>query len=112
MSSLNTISIPEEKKINGTVFPLTIAPKESVKTIVDTVEFLKQNLNTILEKLLEHGSILFRGFPVADAKDFNVASGNLNKVDGPGLTPYLYYIVSNRTVPCFVSLFHSHHYPI
>lgn len=77
MTSLKFISIPEEKTINGSLFPLTIAPNDSIKTIGDTVEFLKQNLDSILSKLLKHGSVLFRGFPVADAKDFNVTLKNL-----------------------------------
>ena len=71
MTTLKYISIPEEKLIGGTVFPLTVSPNESIRTIDDTTEFLKQNLIQIQDKLLKHGSILFRGFPIADAKDFN-----------------------------------------
>ena len=50
MTSLKFISIPEEKTINGSLFPLTIAPNDSIKTIGDTVEFLKQNLDLILSR--------------------------------------------------------------
>ena len=71
MSNLNIISIPEEKVIDGEVFPLSVSPNVSIKTMSDTLAFLTQNRDEILAKLLQHGSILFRGFPVADAKDFN-----------------------------------------
>ena len=71
MSDLKFVSIPEEKYINGLAFPLTMSPTESIKTINDAIFFLKSNLNPILAKLLQHGSILFRGFPINDAKDFN-----------------------------------------
>ena len=71
MSGLKFISIPEEKTINGLVFPLTILPNDSIKTINDAIDFLKTNLSQILDRLLQHGSILFRGFPINDAKDFN-----------------------------------------
>ena len=71
MSQLNVISISEEKIINDHVFPLTIGPTEQIETIEDSIEFIKSNLASILDKLLTHGAILFRGFPVKSAKDFN-----------------------------------------
>ena len=71
MSNLKLISIPEEKFVDETLFPLTIAPNENVKTIEDTIGFLKNNLTEINSKLLEHGAVLFRGFPINSPKDFN-----------------------------------------
>jgi hypothetical protein len=71
MSKLNVISLSEEKIINGQVFPLTVGPTEEIKTIEDSIEFIKSNMDLILSKLLIHGAILFRGFPVQSAKDFN-----------------------------------------
>jgi hypothetical protein len=68
---MKIISIPEEKLINGSVFPLTISPNESVKEINSAVEFIKSNLNQITLKLLQHGAILFRGFPISGPKEFN-----------------------------------------
>ena len=71
MSNLKLTSIPEEKKVDGTLFPLTIAPNENIITTGDAVEFIKNNLEEINSKLLEHGAVLFRGFPLNSAKDFN-----------------------------------------
>ena len=67
----NKISIPEEKVINGNVFPLTIGPNEDTKSIEETIKFVKTNLNELLDELKNHGAILFRGFPIKEPKDFN-----------------------------------------
>lgn len=71
MSEFNVISISEEKVFDDLVFPLTLAPLESIETIEQTIDYLKQNLPQLLERLIKHGAILFRGFPVNTAKDFN-----------------------------------------
>lgn len=71
MNDLKVISISEEKHFNGVVFPLSLAPTDSIQTVEQTVAYLKSNMTTLLDLLLKHGAILFRGFPISDAKDFN-----------------------------------------
>ncbi len=73
MSTLIEINISEQKYFNNLVFPLVLTPSEDVKTIDDALRYLKNNKNMkfILNKTLEHGTILFRGFPVNTPNDFN-----------------------------------------
>jgi hypothetical protein len=73
MSELNEIPLKEEKFFDGAVFPLTLAPPTTkpLKTIDDAVNFVAKNKQELLDKLLKHGSILFRGFPIQTPEDFN-----------------------------------------
>jgi hypothetical protein len=70
-NQLNKISIKEEKMFEGKVFPLTLGPPPTINTIEDTIVYLKNNMDSLLENLLKHGAILFRGFPVDNPKKFN-----------------------------------------
>jgi hypothetical protein len=98
MSELKTISIEEEKCFNGLIFPLTLAPSPSITTMDQTIDYLKNNMKELLEKLIKHGAILFRGFPVNDAKDFNdfaVAFGwdDLPYIGGAAVRTNVYGVV-------------------
>ena len=69
--SLKKGSIPEEKIINGNVFPLTLIPNSYGDSIEEIVYFINSNLDEIKKELKIHGAILFRDFPIKDPKDFN-----------------------------------------
>ena len=73
MSDLKEIEIEEQKYFNKLSFPLVLTPHEGIETIQAAVDYIKneENKKVILEKLIQHGAILFRGFPVNEAKDFN-----------------------------------------
>jgi alpha-ketoglutarate-dependent taurine dioxygenase len=73
MSDLREIHIEEQKTFNNLSFPLVLSPNEEIKSIEETIKYIENDTNKkyILDKLLQHGAILFRGFPVVDAKDFN-----------------------------------------
>lgn len=62
--SLKKISIPEEKLINGKVFPLTVVPGYYESNIEEAVYFIQSNLEEILSELKTYGAILFRDFPI------------------------------------------------
>ena len=73
MQDLVQIPIDEEKSFDGLVFPLTLSPAETKAfgTVEDAVRSLKANMDGILDKLVKHGAILFRGFSIACPSDFN-----------------------------------------
>ncbi len=64
------IKISEQKSFNGLEFPLSLGPAHDL-TIADTITHIQANRDTLLQSLLKHGAILFRGFPINNAKDFN-----------------------------------------
>jgi hypothetical protein len=74
MSELREIKIEEQKYFNNLPFPLVLTPpNEGLETIEATVDYLKneENRKLIIDKLIQHGAILFRGLLVNNAKDFN-----------------------------------------
>lgn len=98
MNELNVISIEEEKFFNDLVFPLTLAPTASINTAQQTIDYLKTNKSQLLDRLIKHGAVLFRGFPVNDAKDFNdfaVAFGwdDLPYIGGAAVRTNVYGVV-------------------
>jgi hypothetical protein len=67
---MQQISIEEEKLFDGFVFPFTYTPRE-VTEPSEIYDYIKANQSNIMENLLKHGAILFRGFNIKDAKEFN-----------------------------------------
>ena len=71
-------NIPEQRKVNGLDFPLLIEPSDNT-TATDKQRFLEwvnTNDAQLHEKLIQHGAILFRGFPVQSADDFEAMLNN------------------------------------
>lgn len=52
-------------------FPAVITARKPVKNIDDFLYTIRENKQIIAQALLKHGALLFRGFPVANAKDFS-----------------------------------------
>lgn len=53
-------------------FPAVITPRKPVAHIQDFYGIIQENKQAIESALLKHGALLFRGFPVASAKDFSL----------------------------------------
>ncbi|KAD5317747.1 hypothetical protein E3N88_17693 [Mikania micrantha] len=63
--------LPQQKSENGVVFPVVLSPNPKIAKTVYLTEAIKAN-KTWLDSLLNRsGAILFRGFPVSSASDFN-----------------------------------------
>lgn len=52
-------------------FPAVITSRKPVMNIEDFSHIIRENKQPIEQALLKHGALLFRGFPVASAKDFS-----------------------------------------
>lgn len=64
--------LAEQKQVNGLDFPLLVVPHSDAVTTDKSAffEWIATNKATLHQKLIEHGTILFRGFPVTDSEDF------------------------------------------
>ncbi|TPE51525.1 hypothetical protein FJM67_09010 [Maribrevibacterium harenarium] len=64
--------LAEQKQVNGLDFPLLVVPhNDAVKT--DKAAFLQwisEHKTELHNHLIKHGTLLFRGFPVASSEDF------------------------------------------
>lgn len=65
-------NIPQQKHYNSVPFPVVLSPKS---TIPFSLSLFRQTINThkpFIDSLLHTaGAVLFRGFPVTTAEDFN-----------------------------------------
>ena len=70
-AAFEKISVDGERYFDDKVFPLTLAPKSQDLTLESVLETVKKSKKEILDSLLTHGAILFRGLPVKTAEEFN-----------------------------------------
>lgn len=62
---------PQQRIFNGVKVPLVLkCVNENAKTN-DVVDWISKNQAWIEKKILKHGGVLFRGFPLETASDFN-----------------------------------------
>lgn len=76
--------IPERQSINGCEFPLGLLRDNDSVTLAETFAWLRESKQHLLDQLQAHGAILFRGFPVESAEDFDAF---VESFDLPGF-PY------------------------
>ncbi|GJZ63754.1 clavaminate synthase-like protein [Tanacetum coccineum] len=63
------VNLPEQKSFNdGVVFPAVLSPTSNPSSFTEAIKAQKPWLESLLEK---SGVILFRGFPVTSASEFN-----------------------------------------
>lgn len=67
--------IPEEKVFDNQCFPLVLSPETKNLDNSEWLTWLHQNTSLIEKWLNQYGAILFRGFPVEDAEQFDKMIG-------------------------------------
>ncbi|MCH9695312.1 MAG: TauD/TfdA family dioxygenase [Gammaproteobacteria bacterium] len=67
---IETVSVADQQD-HGAVFPLAYALQTKQSTLSDMHEWIQSRRDQLLEQLAQHGAILFRGFPIKDAEDFD-----------------------------------------
>lgn len=64
-------SVTGQFESHGKVFPLILNCRNADVSIAETQAWLRQHAAEFSEKAFQHGAILFRGFPLHDANDFD-----------------------------------------
>jgi alpha-ketoglutarate-dependent taurine dioxygenase len=79
--------LEEQKQVNGLDFPLLVTPhNDEVKADASAFfHWVEDNKAELHDKLIKHGAVLFRGFPVANSDDFEQM---LNETDYKNM-PYV-----------------------
>ena len=78
-------SIPEQKVVDGHVFPRVYAPaSEDHTTLASLTAWLTENRLALQNTLLESGALLLRGFAVETGEDFAAV------IDAGGFEPMPY----------------------
>lgn len=65
------LPVPEQKLHNGVTVPLVLHCQRPDCTVEDTVAWVSSSLPFLEDKLRRHGAILFRGFPLPTANEFD-----------------------------------------
>lgn len=68
---LTEIQIPHQKHYHGSYFPLVLSPSPAAFSISSFTQAIKAQKPLIDSLILKSGAVLFRGFPVEAASDFN-----------------------------------------
>src|SRR6267142_586628 len=65
------ISVPGQQMHGGKPFPLALACQSPGVTLAGACEWIHERRSKLLAQAAEHGTVLFRGFPLAFAQDFD-----------------------------------------
>jgi len=111
-SIIKCISVPEQKKFDGKVFPLVCSPEKPI-SLADSIEWISNHQDEIDRQLLDHGVILFRGFSIDSPDKFNsfieaFGFNNLPYVGGAAVRKQLAprVFTANESPPSEVIPFH------
>jgi hypothetical protein len=69
------VALPGQLELYGTSFPLVMMCKTPGVTRDETCDWASSQASRLIELAAEHGAVLFRGFPLRDANDFDAFVG-------------------------------------
>lgn len=70
-SIFQAVPIAGQQQYSGVSFPLALANTNAQLSLSELEETLAENRDSLLDQLQAHGAILFRGFPVSSAEEFD-----------------------------------------
>lgn len=82
-SFANKVTVNGQQNYGNVDFPLVLANSEGDTSLADVLSALTQHRDELLEQLAIHGAILFRGYPLATAEDFDQF---ISAIDLPNFT--------------------------
>lgn len=68
---IETISFPNQQHWHGHAFPLVFECHPQATDLDDFLKWIREHQQELIEKAGCHGAILFRGFPIMSAPDFD-----------------------------------------
>src|SRR6185312_2110802 len=68
---VSPVSVPGQQTYDGEPFPLVLACQTADATLDDSAAWVREHAEELCEKVSRHGSVLFRGFPLKTAEDFD-----------------------------------------
>ena len=69
---IQRVDISEQVCLNGFVFPLTLSPSSSGTPSIESVcDWLAENKTLLSSCILDHGAVLFRGFPIQSPEELD-----------------------------------------
>ncbi|MBC8356103.1 MAG: TauD/TfdA family dioxygenase [Planctomycetes bacterium] len=69
--NVDNVSVPAQQFYAGKPFPLVVACQTPDVSLESTSAWIENHRDRLEDQLAKHGAILFRGFPLATAQDFD-----------------------------------------
>lgn len=69
--NVQNVTVDGQFEAHGAVFPLVMQCQSPEATLAETVEWVQSQAAQLDQLAFQHGAILFRGFPLSDANDFD-----------------------------------------
>ena len=69
--NVQEVTVPGQFEAYGKTFPLILQCQDEAVSLEDVESWLQGRADELNQQAYDHGAILFRGFPVADANDFD-----------------------------------------
>ena len=80
--SVVTGKIAEQKQVQGLDFPLLVSADKKLSKAM-FLEWVSDNKSNLHEKLIAHGAVLFRGFPLESANEFEQMLNQTDYINMP-----------------------------
>jgi hypothetical protein len=80
---VSPVALPGQLELYGKPFPLVLACKTADVTRDEAVAWASSQAPRLIDLAGEHGAVLFRGFPLRDANDFDAFVGAFNMPNFP-----------------------------
>lgn len=71
MIHVEPISVAGQQNYQGQVFPLVLANQTKAATLNESTAWIAERRQSLIDQAATHGVILFRGFPLKNANDFD-----------------------------------------
>ncbi len=101
--SVHVESIPGQQSHEGVAFPLVMACQTADADLKSTGHWLREHRDDLLRQSARHGAILFRGFPLRTAEDFDAFVASLNVPNFPYQQSLSNAVRVNRTERVFTA---------
>lgn len=77
--------LAEQKQVDGLDFPLLVIPNEELKNASKAafLNWISENKAELHQRLIDHGAILLRGFPLESAAEFEQMLDNTDYINMP-----------------------------
>ena len=75
IDQVSLAAVAGQQKHDGKAFPLVLRSENAAASLQETVGWAQRERKELLRQASEHGAVLFRGFPVKNAEDFDAFIG-------------------------------------
>lgn len=100
-SGVSTASVPGQQTHGDSQFPYVLQCGPGVSSLADAIEWVRSKRDALLKAASHHGAVLFRGFPLRTAEDFDAFIAAFDQANFPYRKSLSNAVRVNRTERVF-----------